>query len=142
MRSRWQCRRKSCPLIRPTPFGKPRSRSWKTFVRSLARSVSHAEYLGPGKLRLVFPAESGMSMRRCDAPDNRAAFVKAVSAIAGEPVFLEYHAAPPKEKPKVIESTAPKPTRMQRMREIEAHPLVKSCVEAFGAEIVKIDRAK
>lgn len=122
---------------------------WKSAIeiledirQSLARSVSHAEYLGPGKLRLVFPAESGMSMRRCDAPDNRAAFIEAVSTIAGEPVFLEYHAAPPKEKTKVVESTAPKPTRMQRMREIESHPLVKSCVEAFGAEIVKIDRAK
>ncbi|TWU48510.1 DNA polymerase III subunit tau [Rubripirellula tenax] len=110
--------------------------------QSLARQIDHAEYLGPDRLRLVFPAEAGLTMRRCDAPDNRSALVDAVSEVVGQRVSLEYHAAPPKAKPVKVESTAPKPTRMQRMREIESNPLVRSCVEAFGAEIVRVDRPK
>ncbi|QDT04039.1 DNA polymerase III subunit tau [Rubripirellula lacrimiformis] len=110
--------------------------------QSLARQIERAEYLGPGKLRLVFPAEAGLTMRRCDAPDNRSAIVDAVSEVMGERVALEYHSAPPKPKPVAVKEAAPKQTRMQRMREIELNPLIKSCVEAFGAEIVRIDRPR
>ena len=35
-----------------------------------------------------------------------------------------------------------KPSRMQRMREIESNPLVRSCVDLFEAEIVRIEKPK
>ncbi len=110
--------------------------------QSLARQVERAEYVGPGRMRLVFPAEAGLTMRRCDAPDNRSALVDAVSDVAGERLALEYYAAAPKTRAVKVESTAPKPTRMQRMREIESNPLVRACIESFGAEIVRVDRPK
>ncbi|TWU55090.1 DNA polymerase III subunit gamma/tau [Rubripirellula reticaptiva] len=110
--------------------------------QSLARQVDHAEYLGPGKLRLVFPGEAGLTMRRLDAPENRSALVDAVSEVIGEKAFLEFHAAPLKPRVAKVETSAPKQTRMQRMREIESNPLIRACVDAFGAEIVRVDRPK
>ncbi len=110
--------------------------------QSMARSVERAEYIGPGRLRLVFPADAGLTMRRCDAPENRMALTDAVSQVVGERISLEFQAAPAKPKPVQAETTVPKPTRMQRMREIESNPLVRSCVEAFSAEIVRVDRPK
>ncbi|MGB7327938.1 MAG: DNA polymerase III subunit gamma/tau [Rubripirellula sp.] len=110
--------------------------------QSLAKQVDHAEYLGPGKLRLVFPGEAGLTMRRLDAPENRSALVDAVSEVIGEKAFLEFHAAPLKPRAAKVETAAPKQTRMQRMREIESNPLVRACVDAFGAEIVRVDRPK
>ena len=49
---------------------------------------------------------------------------------------------PPKPKPQAEKSAAPKIGRMQRMREIEANPLVQSCIEQFDAKIDRFDMPK
>ncbi len=109
---------------------------------TLARSVQSVELQGENRLRLVFPADSKMSMRRIDLPEHKNALAGAVARLSGQNVNLEFVAAPPaaaEQKP------APRQTgkdRIQRMREIEGNPLVQACVELFDAEIVKVDQPR
>ena len=111
-------------------------------TETLARSVSRVQVAGDSTLRLVFPASAKMAMSRCDLPEHKNAIAEAVSRWAGRTVTLEL----------VRDETIPSPViqekkdnrlsgkeRMERMRQIEMHPLVQSCIEQFEAEIVKID---
>ncbi len=113
----------------------------ESMTESMARSVEKVVPVGDNKLRLVFPAESKLAMSRCDLPEHRTALTESVSAAAGRSITVELALAPPRATAPKKEPAAPRPSRIQRMREIEANPLVKSCVELFEAEIVRIDKA-
>ncbi|KAA1259479.1 DNA polymerase III subunit tau [Rubripirellula obstinata] len=109
---------------------------------TLARSVIAVEPLRPGHLRLVYPAEAGLAMRRSEAPENIGELTEKLSSAAGMPMSVEFHAAPPKPKPKVAEVVAKGPSKMQRMKDIETNPLIQACVKMLDAEIMRIDRPR
>jgi DNA polymerase-3 subunit gamma/tau len=109
---------------------------------TLARSVIAVEPIRPGHLRLVYPAESGLAMRRSEAPENISELTAKLSQAAGMPVSVEFHAAPPKPKPKVAQVVAKGPSKMQRMKDIETNPLIQACVKLLDAEIMRIDRPR
>ncbi len=113
----------------------------ESMTESLARAVQRVECLGPGQLRLVFPAKSKLAMSRCDSPGHRDAIVKTLTALAGQKVSLEFFAEAGSSEP-ILAPKASGVTRMHRMRELENHALVKSCIELFEAEIVKIDHPR
>ena len=60
--------------------------------------------------------------------------------LAGMPINLVFELSPKTAKPAKTEPTIARPNRQQRMREIESNAFVKSCIELFDAEIVRIDR--
>ncbi len=113
----------------------------ESMTESLARAVQRVECAGPGQVRLVFPAKSKLAMSRCDTPGHRDAIVKTLTALAGQKVSLEFFAEAGPSEP-VLVPKASGVTRMNRMRELENHSLVKSCIELFEAEIVKIDHPR
>lgn len=122
---------------------------WKTAISNLedmtatlARSVIQVEPVGPGHLRLVFPAEAGLAKRRSETGEHASELVTKLSHAAGMPISLEFFAAAPKPKPKVAVTTAKGPSPMQRMKEIESNPLIQSCVQMLGAEILRIERPR
>ncbi|MFK8112225.1 MAG: DNA polymerase III subunit gamma/tau [Rubripirellula sp.] len=93
-------------------------------------------------LRLVFPAEASLAMKRCELPEHKTVLSDAVEVAAGRPIGLEFVAAPPVAKVKVEKAAAPKTSPMQRMKEIESNELVKACIELFDAEIVRIEKSR
>ena len=108
---------------------------------TLARSAKSVELRDQNRLRLVFPADAKMSMRRIELPEHKNSLAAAVARLSGQQVKLEFVATAPAVEDK---KPAPRPTgkdRIQRMREIESNPLVQACVELFEAEIVKVDEA-
>ena len=109
---------------------------------TLANSVMAVQPIGPGKLELMFPAESALAMRRCEAPEHFGSIVEAVSKHAGMSVHIELRAAAPKQVVKEAEPAAKAPSRMQRMKEIETNELIQSCIEVLGAELVRIERTR
>jgi DNA polymerase-3 subunit gamma/tau len=111
-------------------------------TETLARAVERVEPVDRQTLRLVFPAESSLARRRCELPEHHTALCQAIADAAGQPLKVELHLAPAAAAPKQPEPVINRPSRMQRMREIEANPLIKSCVDLFGAEIVRIDRPR
>ncbi|MGI9473724.1 MAG: DNA polymerase III subunit gamma/tau [Rubripirellula sp.] len=113
----------------------------ESMTETFARVVTKVHAVGDHQLQLEFPAGGALAMKRCDLPEHRNAISEAVAKRAGTPISLEFVLSATKEKPKVVEPTANKPSRLQRMREIESNDLVKSCVDLFGAEIVRIEKA-
>jgi DNA polymerase-3 subunit gamma/tau len=112
----------------------------ESMTETFARVVQRVQAVGERTLRLTFPHDGALAKRRCELPEHRAALSAALSNVTGLPITLEFDLA---QTPVPEDSPPPatnKPTRLQRMREIEANPLVKSCVELFDAEIVRIEK--
>ena len=112
----------------------------ESMTEAFARMVSRVVAVGTQQLRLEFPANGNLAMKRCELPEHRNTIATAVSQHAGREIILEYFLAEPVSEPKKAETSGNKPSRIQRMREIETNELVKSCIEHFNAEIVRIDR--
>lgn len=106
---------------------------------TLAGTTVRIQPTGTNTLQMVFAAESQLAISRCDLPEHRSEIIRAVSALAGRTVVLEYKTAAPVAAAKKEAPKSAGRNRMQVMREIEANEFVQSCVELFGAEIGKID---
>lgn len=125
-------------------------RTWQDTIASIessmtetfAKVVTKVQAKGDNTLTLVFPADSALAMTRCELPEHKTVISNAVAAAAGRPIALEFKAGPPVVKPQVVEPVAKGPSRMQRMREIESNDLVKTCIEVFAAQIVRIDKPR
>ena len=113
----------------------------ESMTETFARVVSKVVAIGTQQLRLEFPANAGLAMKRCELPEHRSAITQAISKRSGHDITLDFHLATAIAEPKNPEPTVNKPTRLQRMREIEANELVRSCIDQFNAEIVRIDKA-
>ncbi|MEO1614465.1 MAG: DNA polymerase III subunit gamma/tau [Planctomycetota bacterium] len=108
-------------------------------------SLAEMRVAGNDRLEMKFPADAQMAMKRMDLPEHRGSLAEAIATVVGHPVHLNVSASANRKAPAEtpIKTTA-KPTakeRMERMRQIEAHPWVQTCVETFQAEIVKVDQA-
>jgi DNA polymerase III subunit gamma/tau len=119
---------------------------WKNVIDALpemtaamVRVAEKADVSTAGVVRLVFPSESALAMKRCEQLEHRDAIVASIAQQCGPLVRLEFATAPPKARPVVEKPVAQRANRIQRSREIEASPLIQSCLDQFGAQIVKVD---
>jgi len=122
---------------------------WQTMLSGLesmtetfARAVERVEAIGENRLKLIFPAEAGLAMQRCQLPEHQSALMESLSRVAGKPIKLDFAASPARAKPADEPKPVNRPSRQQRMREIESNPMIQSCVELFDAEIVRVDKPK
>jgi DNA polymerase-3 subunit gamma/tau len=105
-------------------------------------SMAEAKLVGDAEIQLVFPADASMSMKRMEMPEHRGPISETIEQLVGHPVKLSLAAGAARSKPSQPKVAAPKvgaKERMERMRQIEADPWIQSCIEIFGAEIVKVD---
>ena len=107
-------------------------------------STAHCSLKDESTIKMEFPAGAGLALKRMDLPEHRGPFCEALSALAGQKVGIELVASKRAADPKAAPAKAVSPKqsakeRMERMREIEAHPWVQTCVEQFDAQIVKVD---
>jgi DNA polymerase-3 subunit gamma/tau len=114
----------------------------ESMTETFARVVDHVEIVGDNRLRLVFPGDARLALQRCQLPEHQTALVDVISRLAGKPIKLDFAAGPKTEAPQSEPALVNRPSRQQRMREIESNPLIQSCVELFDAEIVRIDKPK
>jgi len=113
-----------------------------SMTETFAKVVQHVQATGDNTLTLVFPANAALAMKRCELPEHKTVISNAVTSAAGRPITLAFKAAPRIDEPKDVEPVAKGQSRMERMREIESIELVKSCVEVFEAQIVRIDKPR
>ncbi|QDT12807.1 DNA polymerase III subunit gamma/tau [Planctomycetes bacterium K23_9] len=114
----------------------------ETSTATLARANERVELANENTVRLVFAAESKLSVRRFDSAEHKSAMIAALRTLVGREVNVECTvAAPVKREAKQTTKPSSK-DRMQRMRDIELHPMVKACAEIFGAEVVKVDHPR
>ena len=114
----------------------------ESMTETFARVVQTIAAVGDRTLRLTFAHDGELARRRCELPEHRTAINEAVNRAAGQTIQLEFDIARRPVEKKVEEPTQPKPSRVQRMREIESNDLVRSCIELFDAEIVRIEKPK
>jgi DNA polymerase-3 subunit gamma/tau len=112
----------------------------ESMTETFARVVQRVQAIGERTLRLTFPHDGALAKRRCELPEHRTALSDALTRVAGQNIALEFDLAKAEETDDRPPPATNKPSRLQRMREIEANPLVKSCVELFDAEIVRIEK--
>ena len=124
-------------------------RVWKQVLESLESSMTETfarvvekVKAGDQSIALVFPADSALAMKRCELPEHKTVLNEAIQKFANRPISVTLEAGATKAVEKKVETLAPKTNRMQRMREIEANELVRSCVDLFSAEIVRIDKPR
>jgi DNA polymerase III subunit gamma/tau len=119
---------------------------WKSVIEALPemtaamiRVAEKADASRSGIVQIIFPSESALAMKRCEQVEHRDAIIAAIAQQCGHAARIEFVTAPPKARPVAEKPVAQRANRIQRTREIEASPLVQSCLEQFGAQIVKVD---
>lgn len=106
---------------------------------TLAKAAEKFASPRPGIVELTFPEASGLAMNRCASPQNKDEIVRTIARVTGRQLTLNVVVGT-KAPPMVQAAAKPKTqNRMQRMREIEANPMVRACIDLLGAEIVRID---
>ena len=112
----------------------------ETATGTLARAAQRVELSGTDTLSLVFGGK--LSLTRFDVPEHKGAMATAVSNLVGQNIKLHCKAVPTKPVASKPEPRQSSKDKMQRMREIENNPLVKTCIDIFEAEMVKVDHPK
>ena len=106
---------------------------------TLARGAQRVEPVSASVLRLVFPGESHLASGRCQRAEHQKEITATLARIVGCPVGLEVTAEMIRDPPKPSAAKPSGRSRMQRMREVESNDMVRSCLELFEAEIVRVD---
>ena len=114
----------------------------ESMTESLARMVERVEHAGPNRAKLHLSPDASLAKRRLDSTEHREAIMSSLKQLTGDTIHFDVilqRSSTQKIEPKPSVS---KPSRMQRMREIENHQLIKDCLEVFDAEIVGIDKPR
>ena len=95
-------------------------------------------------LTLTFGQHSSLTQRRFDTSAHRAAVIAGVTQATGQTVSigLATQKDPDKSDAPGQQTASPKVGRRERMKQIEAHPLVKACQQHLSAEVMKIDHPR
>lgn len=144
--------------INPSPPEPTQSIAWKpenvekiwrvvidrleSMTESLARMVERVEHAGSNRAKLHLSPDASLAKRRLESTEHREAIMSNLKQLTGDTIHFDVilrRSSTQKADPKPSIS---KPSRMQRMREIENHQLIKDCLELFEAEIVGIDKPK
>lgn len=106
-------------------------------TEALVRRAKHVRWTDDGSLEVTFAASNDLSRRRCEAESHRTALQESVRKVVGKDCRIEMVSEKAVNQP--VKRENPAVLRRDRRRQAEGHPLVRSVVEAFEAEIVKVD---
>ncbi|MEM6981215.1 MAG: DNA polymerase III subunit gamma/tau [Planctomycetota bacterium] len=109
-------------------------------VATLVRSSKHVIVNSPGQVTIEFAGNAGLAMSRCGKPESKDELARTIRRVTGQHASivlrLDTTTAKSSKRPK---SVAKPINRMQQMQAIETNPLIQSCVELLGAEIIRVD---
>ncbi|MGC6442141.1 MAG: DNA polymerase III subunit gamma/tau [Rubripirellula sp.] len=112
----------------------------ESMSESLARMVEKVEATGSNTAKLHLPHNSSLAKRRLETPEQRDAIMQVLKEITGGNISFEVVLQNPPTNAQQVQQKISKPSRMQRMREIENNQLIKDCLEVFEAEIINVDQ--
>ena len=90
---------------------------------------------------LVVQLKTAYNKEWCDRSDVKQRLERAMSRVAGRKIRIDFSAAL-ERKPGPAEQRPAPPSRLQRIRQVEQHPLVQETVRLFDAEIVRVDERR
>lgn len=90
----------------------------------------------PNQLVVSFAEEYTLDKERCERPERKARLEKALQEVTGQVVRLSFEVIPESVERAV---PSPAPTRWQKLKQKENHPLVRRAVELFEAEVTEVE---
>jgi DNA polymerase-3 subunit gamma/tau len=129
---------------RPTIGSSAALEDWKRAMASidgmladfggLAQSV---EPLGSDQWTIYFPPGSQKPKEYCEVSERKSTLLEAVERTMGRAIRLNF--VVPAGPSKVADAVPQANIRVQRMRELAEHPMVKKVCELLGGEILRVD---
>lgn len=95
---------------------------------------------GPNRLAVRFRKAYTQALQFCQRADRLQRLEQALAEVGGRPWQIEFELLPDEPEPPSarVLPKAPAANRMQRMRAVEKHPLIRSAIELFDAEVIKV----
>ena len=90
---------------------------------------------------LVVQLKTAYNKEWCDRTDVKQRLEQAMSRLSGRKIRIDFSAASERQ-PGPAEQRPTAPSRVQRIRQVEQHPLVQETVTLFDAEIVRVDERR
>lgn len=106
-------------------------------TEALVRRAKHVRWTDNDSLEVTFAASNDLSRRRCEAESHRTALLDSLRKFLGKDCRIEMISEKATAQP--VKRENPAVLRRDRRRQAESHPLVRSVVEAFDAEVIKVD---
>jgi DNA polymerase-3 subunit gamma/tau len=86
---------------------------------------------------LVVAMKAAYNKEWCERPEVKRKLEQEMTKRAGRSIRIDF-AVEAQSAPKALERRAPAQNRVQRMRQLEQHPLVQEAIQLFDAEIVRV----
>jgi hypothetical protein len=95
-----------------------------------------------GPNQLVVSLRLAYNKERCERPEVKRKLEQALSRVAGRDIRIEFAIVPGVAD--VVSADRPQPaqSRLQKLRELEKHPLVRETLELFDCEVVRVDEKR
>ena len=97
-------------------------------------------FAGPDQLVVGFREAYTLDKERCERPERKARIEEALARVVGHPVRLVLDIVSDPPSPPAMRR--PPLSRRERMRQQEAHPLVRRAIELFDAEITDVEEPR
>ncbi len=91
--------------------------------------------------QLVVHLKAAYNKEYCERPDVKRELEQALSRRAGRTIRIDFAVAAEPDSPRP-EKRPPATSRLQRMRELDQHPLVQEAKRLFDAEVVRFDERR
>jgi DNA polymerase-3 subunit gamma/tau len=91
--------------------------------------------------QLVVQLKAAYNKEWCDRPDVKRKIEEVMSRLTGRDLRIDF-ATLQEAQPTPPEARSTKPSRLQRMRELEQHPLVQEAMELFDAEVIRVEERR
>jgi DNA polymerase-3 subunit gamma/tau len=93
----------------------------------------------PNRLVVTFPERYTLDKERCERPERKVRIEKALQQLTGELVRVEFELVRDPAEPS---EPVPAPSRRQKLKQKEAHPLVRQAMDLFQAEITDLEEPR
>ena len=90
---------------------------------------------------LVVQLKTAYNKEWCDRAEVKQRLEQVMSRVSGRKVRIDFFAASERQK-EAPEQQPAAPSRLQRIRQAEQHPLVQEAIRLFDAEIVRVDERR
>lgn len=106
-----------------------------------ARQATSIAISGPNRLAVRFRKAYTHALQFCQRPDRKAKLERVLADLAGHDLTIDFELLPDEPESPVRPAPQPVQNRRQKMRAAEKHPLVRSAIELFDAEVVNVIEA-
>lgn len=105
-------------------------------TEGFARKAESVAISGPNRLVISFRSAYTQALQYCQRPDKRLKIEQTLTRLAGRPIRVDFVLLSEPSQPQEAADSPAKGSRRQRELEVLRHPLVRTAMELFNAELL------